>query len=148
MDIEAQFWRLCNEADRLDQAHGDCCSYEKPMVEIIDLVERNPGHRDLFVRCFSEIVLGQKPAPWSLPAFCMRRLRFPEIQELVHRDAKDHAGTAYYARHMNYWSKIQHAYDDAVWAEADMWAFYAHELQDAGDGPRRDTNPETTEDPQ
>jgi hypothetical protein len=106
------------------------------MVEIIDLVERNPRHRDLFVRCFSQIVLWQRPAPWSLAAFCMRRLRFPEIQTLVHRDAEEHVGTAYYAGRMNYWSGINHAYHDAVWEEADMWAFYAYELLAAEDGPR------------
>jgi hypothetical protein len=135
MDLESQFWELCDEAGRLERAHGDNLSYERPMVEIIALVKRHPQHRDLFVRCFSRIVLWERPAPWSLAAFCMRRLRFPEIQDLVHRDAEEHLGTAYYAGHMNYWSCIMHAYNDAVWEEADMWSFYAHELR-AGDGDR------------
>lgn len=104
------------------------------MVDIIGLVESHSGHRDLFGRCFSQIVLWQRPAPCSLAAFCMRRLRFPEIEELVHRDAEDHVGTAYYASHMDYWSAIMHAYHDAVWEEADMWAFYAHELKAAEGG--------------
>jgi hypothetical protein len=55
----------------------------------------------------------------------MRRLRFPEIQELIHRDAAEHKGTAYYADRMNYGSSINHAYNDAVWEDAGMWAFYA-----------------------
>lgn len=135
MDLESRFWELCDEAGRLERAHGDNLSYERPMVEIIALVEGHPQHRDLFVRCFSRIVLWERPAPWSLAAFCMRRLRFPEIQNLVHRDAEEHAGTAYDAGHMNYWSGIMHAFNDAVWEEADMWEFYAHELS-AADGDR------------
>jgi hypothetical protein len=129
MDVESRFWELCEEAVRLEEAHGDCHCYECPMVEIINLVEEHPQHRAIFVRCFSQVVLWERPAPWSLPAFCMRRLRFPEIQELVHRDAQRHEGAAYYARHMNYWSDIMHAFDDVVWEDADMWPYYAHELQ-------------------
>src|SRR5687768_5620252 len=102
MELDARFWELCNEAARLEELHGDCHAYERPMIEVIDLVEGHPEQRQLFVRCFEQVVLSQRRAP-SLVSFCMRRLRFPEIQELVHRDAKEHEGTAYYARHMNYW---------------------------------------------
>lgn len=135
MDLESRFWELCDEASRLERTYGDCLSYEKPMVEIIGLVERFPQHRDLFVRCFSRIVLWERPAPWALVAFCMRRLRLPEIRELVHRDAESHVGTAYYANHMNYWSCIMHAYHDVLWEEAHVWKFYAHELQATEGGP-------------
>jgi hypothetical protein len=137
MDIESRFWELCDEARRLEleDDNGDCKSYERPMVEIIFLVERYPEHRDLFVRCFSQIVLWQRIAPWMLVPFCMRRLRFPEIQNLVRRDAKEHENTAYYASHMNYWSSIMHAYHDAIWEDAGMWEFYAHELREGGKGP-------------
>jgi len=127
MEVEARFWELCDEAARLEDADGD---YEWPMVEIIELVERHPEHRDLFVRCFSEIVLWRRESPWTLAGFCMRRLRFPEIKELIHQDADGHKGTAYYAGHMNYWSNIMHAYDDVVWQDADMWTNYA--LESAG----------------
>jgi hypothetical protein len=45
----------------------------------------------------------------------MRRLRFPEIPELIHRDADSHGrASAYYLGHMNYWSEINHAYPDEV----------------------------------
>ncbi len=133
MDVEARFWELCDEALRLDEVHwSDCRGHEPPMVEIIELVERHPEYRDVFVRCFSEIVLWRRRVPWSLAAFCMRRLRFPEIRELLHRDADAHKGTAYYADRMNYWSTIMHAYHDAVWEEADMWPYYSHELASGG----------------
>ncbi len=53
MDVESRFWELCDEAVRLGDANFetaqrdasvamDCRSYERPMVEIIQLVERHP----------------------------------------------------------------------------------------------------------
>lgn len=132
-DIEAQFWQLCDRASRHedahyrklgddsvspDEAHSEAQAWEQAMVEIIGLVEANPEHRSTFVGCFSELVLWQRPGPYLLVAFCMRRLRFPEIPELIHRDAEAHKGTAYYADHMNYWSAINHAYLDKVWESA------------------------------
>jgi hypothetical protein len=136
MDVEARFWELCDEATRLEKANWDASrldegvasdgrSYERPMVEIIELVERHPEHRDLFVRCFSEIVLWRRHAPFPLAGFCMRALRFPEIKELIHRDADEHKDTAYYADRMNYWSSIMHAYLDFVWEDASHWAYYS-----------------------
>src|SRR5262249_26296571 len=105
---------------------------EQAMVEIIKLVESNPEKRPTFVRCFSDLVLGRRPAPYLLVAFCMRRLRFPEIPQLIHRDAEAHKGTAYYADHMNYWSAINHAYLDDVWESAICFDFYRHEVTEGG----------------
>src|SRR5438445_260445 len=125
MDIEGRFWELCDKATRHDEAHFrkvcddsvsadeaelEARASEQAMVEIIDLVEKHPEHRPTFVRCFSDLVLWKRPAPFLLVAFCMRRLRFPEIVDLLARDQREHEGTAYYASHMNYWSAISHAY--------------------------------------
>jgi hypothetical protein len=133
LDVEARFWELCDRATRHheasgrklaedsvspDEVHLEAQASEQAMVEIIRLVEANPEHRSTFVRCFSDLVLWKRPAPYLLVAFCMRRLRFPEIPELIHRDAEAHRGTAYYANHMNHWSTINHAYRDKVWEDA------------------------------
>lgn len=140
-DIEAQFWELCDRASQhdeadyrklvdggADEAHLEAQASERAMVKIIELVEANPQHRATFVRCFSEIVLWKRPAPFLLVAFCMRRLRFPEIQELIRQDADTHVGTAYFADRMNYWSAINHAYLDDVWECAPCFDYYRHEV--------------------
>lgn len=142
-EIEIRFWELCEEANRRDEScHRKLCddsvladevelearAAERAMVEIIDLVEKNPEHRPIFVRCFSDLALWKRKAPFLLVAFCMRRLRFPEIPELLARDAKEHEGTAYYASHMNYWSAISHAYLDEVWESAACFDFYKNEV--------------------
>ncbi len=147
MDVEGRFWELCDEASRLEKANWDASrldemiaadwrSYERPMVAIIELVEQHPESRDLFVRCFSEIVLWQRHAPWPLAGFCMRHLQFPEITELIRRDADAHTGTAYYSRRMNYWSNIVHAYVDFVWEDAPLWAPFGLTIQHGNLAPR------------
>jgi hypothetical protein len=153
-DVEARFWELCDQATghddayRLklnddsvspDEAHLEAQASEKAMVEIIELVESHPKHREIFVRCFSDVAMWRRPAPYLLVAFCMRRLRFPEIPELLGRDAEAHKGTSYYANHMNYWSAISHAYRDKVWESAICFDFYRHEANE--DESQRGTSP-------
>jgi hypothetical protein len=74
----------------------------------------------------------------------MRRLRFPEISELIRRDAEAHGRwSAYYIDHMAHWSSINHAYLDEVWECAGRYEFYRHEL--AGGSP--DAEPSAAADP-
>jgi hypothetical protein len=134
--IEARFWELCDQATQHDHAHfrklhredASDCEVEaeaqasvRAMAEIVQFVEANPDHRETFVRCFCDLVLWKRPQRFDLVAFCMRRLRFPEIPELIHRDADAHEGTAYYTNHMNYWSEINHAYRDEVSTLDKVW---------------------------
>ena len=143
MNIEAQFWALCDEADQHDTAgfqklcdhresadsvEAEVRACEQAMVKIIDLVEKHPEHRSTFVRCFCDLVLWKRKSPFLLVPFCMRRLRFPEIQDLILRDAAEHKGTEYYASHMNLWSTINHAYSDEVWENATSFQYYANEV--------------------
>src|ERR1700730_5570232 len=77
-DVEGRFWELCDEAVRHgeagDQKLGDesaspddvqfeSQATEQAMVKIIELVEANPDHRSTFVRCFCELVVGERPQP-------------------------------------------------------------------------------------
>jgi hypothetical protein len=142
LDVETRFWELCDLATRHDEAYfrkftdesvpaEEARASEQAMVEIIRLVEENPEHHPIFVRCFSELALWKRPAPYLLVAFCMRRLRFPEIPELLRRDREAHKGTASYADHVNYWSAIGHACRDKVWENAMCFDFYRHEINAA-----------------
>ena len=157
VEVEARFWELCDIASRHDESrHRKLCdesvspdeaelearACEQAMVDIIGLVEKHPEHRWTFVRCFSDLALWKRRASFLLVPFCMRRLRFPEIHELLAQDAKAHEGTAYYASHMNYWSAVNHAYLDEVWESALCFDFYRHEDRQARSNPHRtETNP-------
>src|SRR4029453_9500327 len=72
LNVEGSFWDLCDRAHRHaeaasrmyrddsvspDDAHLETQASERAMIEIIELVEANPEHRDTFVRCFSAPLL-------------------------------------------------------------------------------------------
>lgn len=157
-NAEARFWELCDQATRHDEAHfrkahrenapddevlAEAEAFERSMVEIIQFVEANPEHRETFARCFCDLIQWKRPVPFDLVAFCMRRLRFPEVPELIRRDAEAHGRrSAYYTNHMAHWSSINHAYLDEVWESAHRFDFYRHEVakvQDAEPGAAPDT---------
>ena len=147
--VEAQFWELCDRATRHDDTHfwkahrenapdegveAEAEALERSMVGIIELVEANLEHRDTFVRCFGDLVRWKRSAPFDLVSFCMRRLRFPEIPELIQLDAESHGRTsAYYIDHMAHWNSINHAYPDEVWERAGRFDFYRHEVAEVQD---------------
>ena len=141
MNLETQFWnfveqanRLEAEARRINNADDDTPVDENRMTEpayaaIVELVQAHPESRDVFVRCFSDLILWKRNAPFMLVPFCMRALRMPEILEVIRRDQTEHPyGTPYYANRMNFWDSIGHAYTDQVWMHAIAFDYFEHEL--------------------
>ena len=143
MDIESQFWNLVEDANRLHaQAYRlltdeesnvtvDSNRMVEPVyVAIVQLVKEHPESREIFVRCFSDLVLWKQKAPWMLLPFCMRVLRMPEILAVIRRDQLEHPyGTAHYAARMNFWDAIGHAYSDQVWMHAIAFDYFEYELR-------------------
>lgn len=133
MALETEFWALVDTANERDAEASrindddsaepvDSNRYvELDYLAICDLVTQNPDSRDLFVRCFCELMLWQRKSPWMLVPFCMRVLRLPEVRSALAHDMDSNKGTAYYARRMNYCSSIVHAYLDDVWEDAFMF---------------------------
>ncbi|MGL6074530.1 MAG: hypothetical protein ACRC8S_10250 [Fimbriiglobus sp.] len=146
LEVEVRFWELCDRATQHDEAHcrkahrenapdeevfAEAQAFEQSMVEIIWFVEANPEHRKTFVRCFCDLVQWKRSSPMDLIAFCMRRLQFSEIPELIQRDSEAHGPmSAYSINHMAHWSSINHAYVDEVWESAWRFDFYRHEVAD------------------
>jgi len=129
-DIETRFWDLVEEARRIDLESDDQRECEPPMIETIKLVHSHPEHRALFVRAFAELVEGARPSMPDFLPFCMRTLRMPEVLDVVKADMKlRKEGTSEFARRMNFYSDMFHAYQDIVWEGASFWPFYAHEHQ-------------------
>ena len=130
MALETEFWALVDTASELDaeasRINDDDAAepvdsnrhVESTYLAICDLVIRNPEFRDLFVRCFCELMLWQRQSPWMLVPFCMRVLRLPEVRTALAADMDSHKGTAHYAGRMNYCSSIMHAYLDDEWQDA------------------------------
>ncbi len=145
MDIESQFWNLVDTANELEADAWHVLKDDSEelidsnrMVEptylaICKLVMDHPVERDVFVRCFSELVLQNRKSPWTLIPFCIRVLRMPEIKEVLHREMdRLGPGTLAYAKMMNYCSCVMHSYSDDIWEYAFAFDTLAHEL--SGDG--------------
>ena len=130
--IEHQFVQLCQQADDLDWKTDDCRAVEPLMIAILALVKAHPAHRGLFVQLFSAVDNGAIPAPHYLVPFCMRELQFAELQDKLLQECADDQNTERFRRRMNYISNVMHAFDDAVWEQADFWPYYAHELPNDG----------------
>lgn len=145
VDVETQFWQLFDAANELD---GDAWRIfsddtEEPVdfnrkveptyLAICRLVTEHPAERDVFVLCFSELVVQNRKSPWMLVPFCMRVLRMHEIKDLLHREMDRRGyGKVSYAKIMNYCSSVMHAYQDDVWENAIGFDTFAHER--SGDG--------------
>ena len=145
MDVESQFWNLVDTANKLDAEAWRSLSddSEQPVdsnrmaeptyLAICKLVTNHPAERDVFVRCFSELVLRIRKSPWMLVPFCMRVLRMPEIKDALHREMdRLGSGTPAYATMMNYCSSVMHAYHDGAWENAIAFDTFAHERSDDG----------------
>jgi hypothetical protein len=129
-NIEARFWKLVEEARRIDLESDDQRVCEPSMIQVIELVQSHPEHRAFFIGAFAELVEGAKPSMPDFLPFCMRSLRMPEVIAAVNADMRRRKeGTSEFARRMDFYSDMFHAYQDAVWKDADLWPFYAHELQ-------------------
>jgi hypothetical protein len=102
----------------------NCAHAEPCYVEILRLFRANTNHRDLFVGWFIDLAVGTREGPHDLVPFCMRELRLPEVREAVLRHYEALEAQRLHPRYMNYMSKVNHAYDDAVWELADMYPYF------------------------
>lgn len=145
MDVESQFRKLVDDANELD---GDAWRIltddpeesvdsnrmiEPTYLAICKLVTEHPAERDVFVRCFSELVVQNRKSPWMLVPFCMRVLRMHEIKDVLHREMdRRGSGTLAYAATMNYCSSVMQAFHEDAWENAIGFDTFAHERSDDG----------------
>ena len=73
---------MCKEVDEAICQGGDTRSR---LDEVLEYVASRPEHRDEFVECFRELVLGERE-PWEVVYWCMRRLKWPEVYEMARAD--------------------------------------------------------------
>jgi hypothetical protein len=139
MNVESQFWSLVEAANGLEAEarrwHNDDDSepvdenrkVEPVYLAICELVTNHSAERDVFVRCFTELVLWKRQSPWLLVPFCMRVLRLSEVQQALAQEMDATRDTARWASRMNYCSSVMHAYVDAVWEQGIAFDTFANE---------------------
>lgn len=100
MNTPEEFWRLCRQVVVILNDSGDYKKTEPLLLTILDLVKQHPDERDFFSSAFKEML--RNPRTWTtlIVQFCMRELRYPEVQaealkiqqslddEAIHDDAR------------------------------------------------------------
>lgn len=115
-EIIKQFDTLCDVAMA---AFGEELefSYEKSLLDILEFVKKNPGHKEDFIGRF-ELILMSNNSPFEVVAFCMRELQWPEIKEFVISKMNPSQEPRSEALR-----SVLTAYDD-FWPDADMYKYY------------------------
>ena len=125
-DAESEFWRLCDIVNQADTIEAGAPDLEPHLLEILCFVKKHPQHKELFVRCFIELATG--PRNWTewIILFCMRELRYVEVQRAINEKFQMLGGpnTGRGANLMNFVSHVNWVYDDAPWEDAVFFKYY------------------------
>ncbi|MEW8661601.1 MAG: hypothetical protein AB2557_04045 [Candidatus Thiodiazotropha sp.] len=124
--IEAKFWELCkiaNDEDRKNQ--GMTREFEGTLLDVLNLVKHNPEHEDVLKQCFIESWINEnKKATHWIVLFCMRELRYPEVQEAINLNFVERGGPEGAPREMNFISDLNYVYKDSPWEDIDLFKYH------------------------
>jgi len=123
-EVEAQFWRLCDAATQFDAENLDLPQLEPYLRPILELVKGNPEHECLFKKSFIELSTGTKPHTDWILLYCMRELRYVEVQATVNAWFDSLGGPAGAPRLMNFVSDVNWVFDSAPWEYAVFFRYY------------------------
>ncbi|WAS96012.1 hypothetical protein [Nannocystis punicea] len=118
----AKFERLVQDLfDQFPDSPLVAGTMESGLSAILELIQDNPGERPEFARCFIDMLVGERPSPEWLIAYCMRTLRWPEVL----RAAEDALASGDpYA--LSLAAEVFDAYEeDDEWVGAHLFARYA-----------------------
>lgn len=122
-EIEQEFFELCRRADSADTLEAGVPDLEPYLLAILHFVKANMDQRERLVRCFTALVDGSRTDTRWIVLFCMRELRWPEIQLAANRRF-ELAGGVQAPSLMNWIGDINWAYDDAPWDHADFFLYF------------------------
>lgn len=126
-EIEHEFWVLCAQADAADTVDSSVPDLEPHLLRILEFANAHLADRGTLVSCFTQLVDGTRSLSDWIVLFCMRELRWPEIQ-LAANLRFERAGGVRAPRLMSWISRINWAYDDSPWDSADFfWYFWSKE---------------------
>ncbi len=137
-EIEREFWRLCAVVDDLDRSHTcDVPGLEPHLLAILSFVKAHPEHEAVFVDLFCQIGARKDHlSPWILH-FCMRELRYPQVQDAVNEHFGKLGGVNGAPRLMNFVSDVNWVYSDAPWEDAMFFEYYWNKEHPGEDWPCR-----------
>jgi hypothetical protein len=125
-NLEEKFWNLCKVADEEDAKNlGMTSEFESTLLNILDFVKANINEKELFKNCFVQSWTSEdhKTTHWVV-LFCMRELRWPEVQNEINDFFVLRGGIEGAPRLMNFISDLNLVYDDTPWEDADFFNYH------------------------
>jgi hypothetical protein len=80
MNVAEQFWCLCAQARQLCETSVDSRQREPAFLDVLNFVQVHPHDRPTFVYCFIHLFHWPELGPFDLIEYCMRELRWQEVQ--------------------------------------------------------------------
>jgi hypothetical protein len=80
MTVIEQFWDLCNNAKQIAEKTADSREREPTFLAVLTFVQDHPQDRTSFADCFIHLFHWPELGPWNLIEYCMRELRWQEVQ--------------------------------------------------------------------
>jgi len=125
MDIEQKFWGLCKEAQAEDEKdYGITPKFGEKLHNILQLVMDNPEYEENFKKYFIDIGLNETKFTEWIILYCMRELRYSEVQEAINKKFNDLGGIDGAPGLMNYVSHVNWTYEDTPWEDADFFKYH------------------------
>ena len=122
--VEARFWELCERINREDTVESSVPDLEPSLLELLTFIQSEPQHEKLFIQSFCQMGTGQKVFTDWIILFCMRELRYPEVQYAVNENFNKRGGPSKAPRLMNFVSDINCVFDDSPWEDALFFKYY------------------------
>lgn len=122
--VETKFWDLCERAHRFDEENLDLPQLEPYLQDVLNFVKENQASEKLFKKWFVEMAEEKRRFSNWILLYCMRELRYPEVQYAVNKRFNDLGGPTSVPRLMNYVSAVNWGYDDAPWEDAIFFRYF------------------------
>ncbi|WP_155250573.1 hypothetical protein [Pseudomonas asplenii] len=107
----------------LDNTIADVTALEPELFKLLHLVKNNEEHTELFKNLFIEVGTTVKHSAWVI-IYCMRDLKWPEVQAAVNDWFTEQGGRDRAPRLMGYISDLNRAYADTSWKDADFFFYH------------------------
>lgn len=113
------FWSKCNDIRAKWMVTHGVNEVEDSLLDLLIYVKKHPEYNDQFKKCFREIVLNPNLGTLEILIFCMRELRWKEVQELIVLSIKETDDP----RIRDALGDILDVYDDK-WKNSDLYDYY------------------------
>lgn len=119
MNVVEQFWLLVRNAESAWENTDGADELEPYLLAVLEFVKKNITHRAELLKCFNTLVWEDK-GPIEILEFCMRELRWKEVQETAIQAMKENTDI----RILNALDRFLAVYEDE-WEDADLYKYYS-----------------------